>query len=191
VFLNVRSDAARAEDELFAAELFEAQLGSAGQRVRFRKHRNHAFVAQKLRPCRPIPMPLGNEGYVDRTLLDQRRACARRAFDDLDRNSSMAGAELLEQVAERRERHADADGQPTVLTTLQGLCTLEGAAEVIETNRGFFKESIARCCRSYTPVIPFKEVRADVVLEASDTPTNGRLLDIKGGRGAAKTAVLS
>lgn len=64
VILDVRAEAARAQDEAFKAQIFEAHASCAGKRVRSRKHRDHALVAKVERSSRILTTGTGDERHV-------------------------------------------------------------------------------------------------------------------------------
>lgn len=163
----------------------------AGKGMGFREHQHHTLDPKMQRSVPSAFTGLGNESHIHRSLLDRSPVRARGALDDLDRYTSMVLAEAFEQISQENERHADADGKLTMLAPPQCIRTFHGASQMVEPERRFLQEPIARRGGPNAGVIAFKDICADAVFEASDTPANCRLLDIKGGRGAAKTAVLS
>ncbi len=134
---------------------------------------------------------LSDERHVHLALLNQCPTPARGALHDLDGDTSELFAEPLEQVGQKDEGQADADGELAVLAALHGSSTLHGTFEVLDALGGLLEESIARGGWTYARVSPLKEFRSKSVFEASHASAYRGLLDVECRGRPPEAAVLS
>nr|WP_287330793.1 hypothetical protein [Mesorhizobium sp.] len=188
MLFDIRSQAALAEDEVLQAEVIQTQLACCRQRMRLWQDGDHALVPQ-VESSRRSFSDFRHERHIHVALLSERPARVGAGFDDLDRDTFVCPAELLEQVTHHNEWSADGDGQLTVHATLRRSDPLHGPPQMIEAENGFFQESLPRRRWTYACVASLKQLRANAMLQAAHSPAHCGLLNIQCGGRAAKASM--